>query len=249
MLSVKKKYHVQRVFITVISWLYKRRFILTGPDEYTMWLERAETGENIDELLKKHHELISHIRRIDPATLAEQCDGNYVSEGTPKVMVQFLYSWFSLDIGPYRIRAGHEELDTLPLKALALQHLLSASQNKGTAVRVMGQWIDCRSLHDGAFLGAHFSKNTTQLLNRYFHMSWEEKLQRAMAFGGKEIDLGDEAYVFNIFPMLPVALVHWREDLEFPSYNKILYDVSASNFMPTHGIVTLTDFLLHRLAE
>ncbi len=222
---------------------------MPSPDEYTMWLERAETGENIDELIKKYNELIARIKRVDPVTMADQCDGAYDSEGVPKVIVQFLSSWFSLDLLPYRVRAGHEEFDTLPLKVLALQHLLAATENEGTAVRIMGEWIDCRSLHDGAFLGAHFSKTTTRKLSMFFNMDRDEKIKRAMAYGGKHVEMGDEGLMFKIFPMLPVVFMNWKEDEEFPSYNKILYDVSASNFMPTHGLVALTDFLIHRLVE
>lgn len=222
---------------------------MPSPDEYTMWLERAETGENIDELIKKYNELMARIKRVDPMTIADQCDGVYDSEGVPKVMVQFLNSWFSLDLLPYRVRAGHEEFDTLPLKVLALQHLLAAAENEGTAVRIMGEWIDCRSLHDGAFLGAHFSKTTTQKLSLFFSMDKDEKIKRAMAYAGKHVDMGDEGLMFKIFPMLPVVFMNWKEDEEFPSYNKILYDVSASNFMPTHGLVALTEFLIHRLVE
>lgn len=222
---------------------------MAAPDEYTMWLERAETGENIDELLKKYHELIAGIKRFDPAVVAEQCDGKYERIGAPRIIIQFLNSWFTLDLGALRLQAGHEEFDTLPLKTLTLQHMIAAAENKGAAVRIMGEWIDCRSLHNGAILGAHFSKTTTQLLSRFFHLGSEERLQRTMAFGGRHVELGDEGVIFHLFPMLPVALVNWVEDEEFPSYNKILYDISASNYMPTHGLVALTDFLIHRLSE
>jgi hypothetical protein len=44
-------------------------------------------------------------------------------------------------------------------------------------------------------------------------------------------------------------LIHWEGDEEFPAYSKILYDISASNYMPTHGLAALTEFLIHRLAE
>jgi hypothetical protein len=46
-----------------------------------------------------------------------------------------------------------------------------------------------------------------------------------------------------------MALINWKDDEEFPAYSKILFDVSASNYMPTHGLAALTEFLIFRLTE
>jgi hypothetical protein len=224
--------------------------MMQPPDEYDMWLERARTGENVEELDKFYSVLIQRVKRIDPITIAEMTDGEYSGgDGIPRVVIPFLHSWFVLELLPYRIRAGHETVDTLPMRVLALQHLIAAAENQGTAVRVMGEWIDCRSLRHGAVMGAHFSKTTSELLNRYFSLARDQRVSRALQWGGKPVDLGEEGFLFKFFPRLPVALIHWREDSEFAAYSKILYDISASNYMPTHGLAVLTEFLIHRLAE
>ena len=219
------------------------------PDEYTMWLERAVTGKNSGELDRAYEELIQKVKRIDPLTIAEQTDSQYLADGVPRIQVPFLHSWFVLDLLPYRVRTGHEVIDTLPLKVLMLHHLVTAAENQGTAVRVMGTWIDCRSLQFGAVLGAHFAKTTSDALNRLFSFPREVRMGRVLKWGGKPLDLGDEGFLFHFFPRLPIALINWKADEEFPPYSKILYDISASNYMPTHGLAALTDYLLHRLAE
>ncbi|MBI4963748.1 MAG: DUF3786 domain-containing protein [Desulfomonile tiedjei] len=219
------------------------------PDEYTMWVERERQGKNLEELEKHHKELLERVKRIDPLTIVEMTDAIYKGDGTPRVMVSFLHSWFVLDLLPYRIRAGHPEVDTLAMKVLVLQHFIAAAENQGTAVRVMGQWIDCRSLRYGAVMGAHFLKTTTEILGQFFARGEDQRIAKVLQWGGKPIELGDYGYIFKFFPRLPVALIHWEGDDEFPAYSKILYDVSASNYMPTHGLAALTDFLLHKLAE
>lgn len=216
-------------------------------DEYTMWLEREQSGKNVDELQKSYDSLIKSVKRIDPLTIAETTEGQYRGDGVPCVVIPFLHSWFVLDLLPYRIRAEHPALDTLPLKVLVLHHLIAAAGNLGTAVRVMGRWIDCRSLQHGAVLGAHFAQSVMESLAQFFALETEERLSRALKWGGKPIELGDEGFRFSIFPRLPVALIHWRGDDELPPYSKILYDVSASNYMPTHGLAALTELLIHRL--
>lgn len=219
------------------------------PDEYTMWLERARTGKNVGELERAYTELLGKIKRVDPLPLAEEAECRYKGDGVPRILVPFLFSWFVLELLPYRLRAEHPIFDTLPLKVLVLEHLLTAAENQGTAVRVMGRWIDARSLLHGAVLGAHFARSTTETLERFFTGSPEERMGRVLAWAGRQLDLGDEGYVFRLFPRVPVALIHWRGDDEFPPYSKVLFDVSASNYMSTHGLIALTDFLIHRLAE
>jgi hypothetical protein len=214
-----------------------------------MWLERARTGKNVEELEKHHKALLERVKRIDPLTIAETTDAVFKGDGIPRVVVPFLHSWYVLELLPYRIRAGHPEVDTLPMKVLVLQHFIAAAENQGTAVRVMGEWIDCRSLRHGAVMGAHFSKSTNELLGRFFSLSAEQRISRVMQWGGKPVELGDYGYIFKFFPRLPMALIHWEGDEEFPAYSKILYDISASNYMPTHGLAALTEFLIHRLAE
>lgn len=220
------------------------------PDEYSMWLEREKTGKNVQELEKSYESLIRDIKRVDPLTIAETADASYQGDGVPRLVIPFLHSWFVLDLLPYRVRAEHPELDTLPLKVLVLHHLIAAAQNQGSAVRVMGQWIDIRSLQHGAVLGAHFSRSTTDTLARFFSLSREGQISGAMKWGGKPLnDLGDHGFLFKFFPRLPMAIIHWQRDEEFPAYSKILYDVSASNYMPTHGLAALTEFLMYRLGE
>lgn len=220
-----------------------------GPDEYSMWLERARTGRNVSELERAYQGLITQVKRIDPLTIAEMTDGKYKGDGIPRIEVPFLHSWFVLDLVPYRVRAGHPELDTLPMKVLVLQHLIAAGENEGTAVRVMNRWIDIRSVQHGALWGAHFARSTGEVLGHFFELSRDERLARAFRWGGKPIEMGDVAFLFHFFPRLPIALVHWEADEEFSPYSKILYDVSVSNYMPTHGLAAFTEFLCHRLAE
>ena len=219
------------------------------PDEYSMWLERAETGKNVEELEKAYDLLINKVKKVDPLTIAEVTDGHYRADGVPRVVLQFLYSWFVIYFLPYRVKAEHQNLDTLPLKVLLLQHILTAAENQGTAVRVMGQWIDVRSLQHGSIMGAHFSRSLNEVLDGFFSLHEEEQISRALKWGGKPLDMADTGFLFHIFPRLPIALIHWRGDDEFPAYSKILYDISASNYMPTHGLAALTEFLVYRISE
>ncbi|MGO8878847.1 MAG: DUF3786 domain-containing protein [Desulfomonilaceae bacterium] len=223
---------------------------MTGPDEYSVWITREKMGKNADAVEEFYDELIHKVQRIDPITIAQTADAHYRGgDGIPRLVIPFLTSWFTLDLLPYRLRAEHQEFDTVTMKVLVLQYLITAAENQGSAVKVMNQWIDPRSLQFGAILGAHFAKSTMELLDAFFSAGRDSVIARALKWGGRPNDFGDTGFTFYLFPRLPVALIHWNSDEEFPAYSKILYDVSASNYMPTHGLTALTDFLIHRLAE
>ncbi len=223
---------------------------MTGPDEYSVWIIREKMGKNADAVEEFYDELIHKVQRIDPITIAETADAHYRGgDGIPRLVIPFLTSWFTLDLLPYRLRAEHQEFDTITMKVLVLQHLITAAENQGSAVKVMNQWIDPRSLQFGAILGTHFAKSTMELLDTFFDAGRDSVIAKALKWGGRPNDFGDTGFTFCLFPCLPVALIHWNSDEEFPAYSKILYDVSASNYMPTHGLTALTDFLIHRLAE
>ncbi len=223
---------------------------MSALDEYTVWTEREKMGKNAEVLESFYQELIARIQRVDPITLAETAEVQYRGgDGIPRLVIPFLTSWFTLDLIPYRLRAEHQLFDTLTMKVLVLQYLITAAENQGSAVRLMNQWIDSRSLQHGAVLGAHFAKSTMELLSSFFAAGRDTVLARTLKWGGRPNDLGDSGFTFYIFPRLPVAFIHWKEDEEFPAYSKILYDVSASNYMPVHGLTALTDFLIHRLSE
>ncbi|MCL5124049.1 MAG: DUF3786 domain-containing protein [Deltaproteobacteria bacterium] len=223
---------------------------MIAPDEYSVWITREKMGQNAGAVEEFYENLLRKIQRIDPITIAETADVHYKGgDGIPRIVIPFLASWFTLDLLPYRLRAEHSEFDTLAMKVLVLQHLITASENLGSAVRVMNQWIDPRSLQFGAILGAHFAKSTMEMLDNIFSSGKDSAVAKALKWGGRPNELGDIGFTFYLFPRLPVALIHWNKDEEFPPYSKILYDVSASNYMPTHGLTALTDYLIHRLAE
>ncbi len=219
------------------------------PDEYAMWIERARTGNNGEELEKAYQMLLAKVKRIDPVTIAEQTGGRYIAEGIPGILVPFLQSWFVLKLVPYKVKAEHPEIDTLPLKVLFLQHVVAAGENQGSAVRVVGTWIDCRSLLNGGLVAGRFAKTVNRKLQGFFSLDASERIAKAMKWAGRPVELGETGFLFNLFPKLPVAFIHWFGDEEFPPYSKVLFDVSASNFMPTHGLTALTEFLVHRLVE
>ena len=58
-------------------------------------------------------------------------------------------------------------------------------------------------------------------------------IRRAITFGGEQLDYGDASVRLFPFPKVPVVLLIWGNDEEFPSRTDILFDSTCSQHLPT----------------
>ena len=67
--------------------------------------------------------------------------------------------------------------------------------------------------------------------------------------GGADLDLADAAVRFQALPRVPVAVLLWKGDEEFPGQAGILFDASAHHYLPTEDLAGMGDWLAHQLAR
>lgn len=112
-----------------------------------------------------------------------------------------------------------------------------------------GEWISEKDIPGGAafFRGPH-TIPTHLLVNRFGDdlTSFEDICVR---LGGREINLADSAYAFSITPDIPVALLYWQGDEDFPSEAKMLFDKNIHSHLPLDIIFCLAEEVCHRLAK
>ena len=61
-------------------------------------------------------------------------------------------------------------------------------------------------------------------------------IQRAVTFGGEQLNYGDASAGLFPFPKAPVILIMWRSDEEFPSDADMLFDSTCSQHLPADMI-------------
>ncbi|MGD2250929.1 MAG: DUF3786 domain-containing protein [Candidatus Methanofastidiosia archaeon] len=66
-------------------------------------------------------------------------------------------------------------------------------------------------------------------------------------FEGKECSFGDSSFVIPVLPLVPITLVLWEKTEEFSARCSVLYDSSASEYLPTEDLAHLGELLTHRL--
>ena len=60
----------------------------------------------------------------------------------------------------------------------------------------------------------------------------DDFVQVALRFGGRQVAYGDAAMELSPLPRLPVTLVLWREDEEFPARAYLLFDDTCEHHLP-----------------
>ncbi len=122
----------------------------------------------------------------------------------------------------------HEnDLDELThLRLLVPLYLASCADNEPT-----GYVISPLSLPGGAafFKGPHEIPN--EVIAHNFGTDPGLLLETAAKLGGRTVDGGDAAAVIPVFPKLPVTIIVWAGDLEFPARAQMLLDKTAPDHL------------------
>ncbi len=94
---------------------------------------------------------------------------------------------------------------------------------------LQGEWVSEKDLPGGTtfFRGPHLIP--TDLISNKFGNDLQNFKNRCVELGGKPIDMADAAYSFYITADIPVAVLFWTGDEDFPAEAKILYDRSIAD--------------------
>lgn len=99
---------------------------------------------------------------------------------------------------------------------------------KLNGIEVTGEWISEKDLPGGPtfFRGPH--EIPTRLISQRFGNDIDAFRNRCVVLHGTSLDMGDAAFRFEIVPDIPVVVLYWAGDDEFPPEAKILYDRSIA---------------------
>jgi hypothetical protein len=109
---------------------------------------------------------------------------------------------------------------------LAIYYLLRTKE-----ILLSGEWISEKDLPGGPtfFRGPH--RIPTDLISNRFDNDLEKFKTRCAHVGGTAIEMADAAFSFSITPDIPVAVLYWIGDEDFPAEVKMLYDRSITELL------------------
>jgi hypothetical protein len=128
------------------------------------------------------------------------------------------------------------------LPFLALAYLTSA-----TEADLTGEMVPPRDLLPGQdYFQGHNTVETADL-EKTFGRDPELLVRIAESLGGERLDQADVSVRLNIFPKLPVDVLVWLEDEEFPAKVTILLDRGTPRHYPVEGVASSVNLLTRRM--
>jgi len=128
--------------------------------------------------------------------------------------------------------------------------LLYLSGARGLPLR--NQWLTFMELPNGPHHRQPFENEALRPLCASFGREPHLLAAAAVRLGGSPLAMGDAAVRLLVLPRLPLAVVVWAGDEEFPARANILFDASAPGFLDTAALYALginTALRLCRLKE
>jgi hypothetical protein len=93
-----------------------------------------------------------------------------------------------------------------------------------------GEWVSYRDFRDSAFFNSNFQTTVEGRLARHFDGRTDELERAALQLDGRPLEGiqgSDVSFHFQALPMVPLCLLFYDGDEEFPASCKLLFDRAA----------------------
>ncbi len=132
---------------------------------------------------------------------------------------------------------GTEEL-------IILHYLINAD-----GVAVKEQWVSYRDLPGAHYHEPAFYADAEGPLSQGLEGRLDD-LRAWVRSHARHVDLpGDVAAAWDALPRVPLLLIFNEKDEEFPASARILFDITAPNYLPTEDLSVLAEIAVSRLLE
>lgn len=180
----------------------------------------------------------------DPKIMAQDSGAVYQGEPTGAVLVlpfinrEIKITWPE---GEVITPEDTKEL-SLQEQGLIMHYLIQASGAPLTST-----WITFREIPSGEFYYSAFAKRAKDPLVQTFGKNPGLLLELGTKMGGIKGEEGDASLCFQVFPRIPVCLILWAEDEEFPPDGNLLFDASISKYLSAEDIAVLSGMVVYPL--
>jgi|TARA_B100000315_G_scaffold188994_1_gene178806 hypothetical protein len=179
--------------------------------------------------------------------LEAQCRKNgaqyRTSDSQKSITVQYLNQTYFITLPDVTISSlDSPEVTPVRDRILILHYLLTA---KGTPLTK--RLIAFHELPEGNVYYPTFVKRTSQSLTNSFGSNPHLLLETGRKLGGQKAPYGDMAVTINAFTHVPITIVLWGGDDEFPPQVNVLFDATISHYLPTEDITVLCETISRRL--
>ncbi|UCF94412.1 MAG: DUF3786 domain-containing protein [Desulfobacterales bacterium] len=112
---------------------------------------------------------------------------------------------------------------------------------------VTGHWISYREIPGASFYYSAFVKRAIEPLKKVFGQNLAGLSEAAAQLNGEAIEAGDGGFEFHPLPNVPLQLILWIGDDEFPPEANILFDQNIENIFTPEDVAWLAGMVVYRL--
>lgn len=209
-----------------------------------MSVPKPSSTPNLDRFSRRLGELRSALQNRDPIRLAEATGSEWKPEEQPGEF-RLLY-WGQparLTAGDWLVYKGSSTEPASDFEQAMLLYYFDIAD--GTAEE--GRWISFTDLPDGKFYSQAFQGYTGREIWTAYGQNLAAFENACGALGGVRQGLGDASYRFRALPRVPVLVVYWLGDDDFPGSARVLFDASASHYLTTDACAVLGSAITRKI--
>jgi hypothetical protein len=136
--------------------------------------------------------------------------------------------------------------DKLPAfqQALLLYYFVSAD-----GAPLTGKWVSFAELPGGRMYNQAFQGYSGDVLRDAVSNNLDKFKTACFALGGQLLELGSASFTFSALPRVPLLITYWLGDEDFPASCKVLFDASATHYLPIDGCAILGSQLTGKIVR
>lgn len=179
--------------------------------------------------------------RIETASASYRSDGNsFVAE------IPFFDEVIRLEVPEFIFRSSKAATVNLVTKIVVLHYVLTAS---GQKLRSVAERIPYEDIPACRHYLPVFERRVLKPLQTAFGHDRNLFLEAGLALGGDKETFGDASFTVHAFPMVPITIILWEGDEEFPPSARMLFDPSIPRYLPLEDIVVVSKLAATRVIK
>jgi hypothetical protein len=160
------------------------------------------------------------------------------------IPVPFFDETIELGVPGFSFASAKGSNVTLTTRIIILHYLIHASGSAlGTGLVPYEDIPGCRT-----YLPV-FERRVVKPLVAAFGFDRDTFIEAGRALGGRQEEYGNASFTLAAFPRLPITLILWEGEEDFPPSVKVLFDKSIHTYVPLEDIVVISKMAATRLLK
>ena len=174
-----------------------------------------------------------------------QCAKCRYSAEPQRYIISLLNSEYTVNLSEKKVLSAKHSAQAGFFEELCILAYLINSKD----LPVSNKLIAAQSLPTGQFFFRGLHKLDTEKLEEAFGECPERLYKIADEFGAKRCEFGDASIQLNVLPRIPLTIVIWRSDNEFPARSSVLFDETAAEQLPLDALWSAANLAIKALIK